>query len=112
MGAGRASRSTCTGSSSSRARRYGCCWGRPTATPRRSRNPDRFDIDWADPRHLAFGKGLHFCVGAALGRLEGQVVVPAVLRRFPHLALADPEPTWRPTFVTRQLATLPLTTHR
>jgi len=74
-------------------------------------DPDRFAIDRADSRHLAFGKGLHFCVGAALGRLEGQVVVPAVLRRFPHLALADPEPTWRPTFVTRQLATLPLTTH-
>jgi cytochrome P450 len=49
-------------------------------------------------------------VGAALGRLEGQIVIPAVLRRFPDLALVDGEPTWRPSFVTRQLATLPVTT--
>ena len=73
-------------------------------------DPDRFDIFRTDNRHLAFGKGLHFCVGAALGRLEGQVVIPAVLRRYPDLALVDPQPRWRPTFVTRQLATLPVTT--
>jgi cytochrome P450 len=74
--------------------------------------PDRFDIHRGDNRHLAFGKGLHFCVGAALGRLEGQIVLPAVLRRFPDLSLVDREPTWRPTFVTRQLATLPVQTGR
>jgi cytochrome P450 len=74
--------------------------------------PDRFNIHREDNRHVAFGKGLHFCVGAALGRLEGQVVLPAVLRRFPDLSLVDREPTWRPTFVTRQLATLPVTTGR
>jgi cytochrome P450 len=72
-------------------------------------DPDRFDIHRTGNRHLAFGKGLHFCVGAALGRLEGQVVIPAVLRRFPDLMLVDRQPSWRPTFVTRQLATLPVT---
>lgn len=73
-------------------------------------NPDRFDLHRDHSRHVAFGKGMHFCVGAALGRLEGQVVIPAVLRRFPQLALVDQQPSWRPSFVTRQLTTLPVTT--
>jgi cytochrome P450 len=73
-------------------------------------DPDVFDLHRNNSRHVAFGKGLHFCVGAALGRLEGQVVIPGVLRRFPALALVDAVPNWRPGFVTRQLATLPVTT--
>ncbi|MGZ6888378.1 MAG: cytochrome P450 [Acidimicrobiia bacterium] len=71
-------------------------------------DPDTFDLHRNTSRHVAFGKGLHFCVGAALGRLEGQVLIPAVLRRFPDLRLLDDEPNWRPGFVTRQLATLPV----
>ena len=47
-----------------------------------------------------------------LARVEGQVVLPAVLRRFTDLSLVDAEPSWRPTFVTRQLATLPVKTGR
>ncbi len=74
-------------------------------------DPDRFDLHRNNSRHVAFGKGLHFCVGAALGRLEGQVVIPAVMRRFPGLALVDPTPTWRSSFVTRQLMELPVTIH-
>ncbi|WP_436792886.1 cytochrome P450 [Actinospongicola halichondriae] len=73
-------------------------------------DPDTFDIHRSDLGHLAFGKGVHFCIGAALGRLEGQIVIPTVLRRFPELALEQPQPTWRETFVTRQLATLPVRT--
>lgn len=73
-------------------------------------DPDHFDLHRNNSRHVAFGKGLHFCVGAALGRLEAQVVIPAVLRRFPHLRSADPTPQWRPSFVTRQLSALPVTT--
>jgi cytochrome P450 len=69
---------------------------------------DTFDIHRTDLNHLAFGKGVHFCIGAALGRLEGQVVIPAVLQRFPGLSLVQAKPVWRETFVTRQLATLPV----
>ncbi len=75
-------------------------------------DPDRFDIHRGSIRHLAFGRGLHVCLGAALGRLEAQVVLPAVLQRFPDLALVDDRPTWRPSFVVRQLATLPVATGR
>ena len=75
-------------------------------------DPDRFDIHRTEKGHLAFGKGVHFCVGAALGRLEGQIAIPAVLRRFPDLALAEPDPKWRSSFVTRQLDRLPVASNR
>jgi cytochrome P450 len=86
--------------------------GAANRDPEAFTDPDRFDIHHTENRHVAFGKGLHFCIGAALARVEGQVVLPALLRRFPDLELVDSEPRWRPTFVTRQLATLPVTTGR
>ena len=84
--------------------------GSANRDPAQYEEPDRFDIRRSPIRHLAFGRGLHVCLGSALGRLEAQVVVPAVLRRFPDLALVDDRPTWRPSFVVRQLATLPVST--
>ncbi len=86
--------------------------GSANRDPAHYEDPDRFDIHRESIRHLAFGRGLHVCLGSALGRLEAQVVVPAVLRRFSDLALADDGPTWRPSFVVRQLATLPVATGR
>ena len=86
--------------------------GSANRDPRQYDAPDRFDIHRTSIRHLAFGRGLHVCLGSALGRLEAQVVVPAVLRRFPDLTLVDDAPTWRPSFVVRQLATLPVSTGR
>jgi len=70
--------------------------------------PDRLDVHRAPKPHLAFGKGVHFCLGAALGRLEGQVVIPRILARCPDLELVRDDLAWRPTFVTRQLAELPV----
>jgi cytochrome P450 len=86
--------------------------GSANRDPDQYQDPDRFDIHRSPVRHLAFGRGLHVCLGAALGRLEAQVVLSAVLRRFPGLALVDDGPTWRPSFVVRQLATLPVATGR
>jgi oxidation protein CepE len=51
---------------------------------------DRFDITRENPKHLAFGYGIHHCVGAPLARLQLRVALPAVLRRFPSLRLAVP----------------------
>jgi len=51
--------------------------------------PDRFDLHRPDAeRHLAFGKGLHFCLGANFGRLEAQIAVAELARRYPRLRLA------------------------
>lgn len=71
-------------------------------------DPDTLRLDREAQPHLAFGKGVHFCLGAALGRLEGQVIIPKILRRFPKLRLVRDDLEWRPSMVTRQLATLPV----
>jgi cytochrome P450 len=70
--------------------------------------PDRLDLGRENAnRHLAFGGGHHFCLGAALARLEGEVAIPAVVRRFPTMELAG-EPGRRDTFTLRGLTHLPV----
>jgi cytochrome P450 len=58
-----------------------------------------------DPRvfeeHVAFGYGIHFCLGAPLARLEVEVALPALLRRYPDLALIDETVAWKTNFVLR-----------
>ena len=69
---------------------------------------DRLDLGRADAgNHLAFGGGHHYCLGAALARLEGQVAIGALVRRFPTLALAG-EPVWNGRLNLRGLDRLPL----
>jgi cytochrome P450 family 107 subfamily K polypeptide 1 len=59
--------------------------------PERFPSPDRFDIERPDAsRHVAFGKGVHLCLGAPLARVEGQIAVETVFRRLPELRLAEP----------------------
>ena len=69
--------------------------------------PDRFVVDRAPNPHLAFGAGIHFCLGAPLARLELQTSLPALVQRFPGLEAAAP-PTRRPTFVLRGYQSVPL----
>lgn len=75
-------------------------------------DPGRFDVA-RQPSHLAFGKGIHFCVGAALSRIEAPIAFEAILARFPDLELTG-EPVWKPNITFRGLERLPLRrrTHR
>jgi cytochrome P450 len=78
--------------------------------PERFPEPDALDITRADNKHLAFGKGIHFCLGAPLARMEGQIAISTLLRRMPNLRLkASPGSlTWRPGLVLRGLKRLPV----
>jgi cytochrome P450 len=60
--------------------------------------------------HLAFGHGIHYCLGAPLARLEGEIAFGSLLSRFPGLALAAPEAAlrWRPSSLIHGLETLPV----
>lgn len=73
--------------------------------------PDRLDLERGAQRHLAFGHGAHYCLGAPLARLEGEIAIGTLLRRLPGLRLAVPESelVWRTVPTFRGLAALPVT---
>ncbi|MEU6040971.1 cytochrome P450 [Actinomadura sp. NPDC047616] len=75
--------------------------------PRRYPDPHRCDPDRPDNRPLSFGGGIHLCVGAALARMEAQVALPALLRRFPGLAPAGPA-VYRDRWLVRGHSRLPV----
>jgi pimeloyl-[acyl-carrier protein] synthase len=68
--------------------------------------PDRFDVGRDPNHHLAFSKGIHHCLGAALARMEGQLAIGRLVERFGTLELRTAEPTYRDHFVLRGLTEL------
>jgi len=85
-----------------------CLLGAANHDPAVYPDPDRLDVTRADIRPLSFGGGIHYCLGAQLGRIEGEIAIATLLRRLPNLRLDDPgHPDWRQTFVLRGLNKLP-----
>jgi cytochrome P450 len=83
--------------------------GAANRDPARFHDPDRLDVSRQDNRHVAFGWGPHFCFGAALARIEGQVTFETMLRRLPGLSLTETPLHWRTNLGLRGLTALPLT---
>ena len=86
------------------------CSHPPTATSGSSISADTLDLTREPNRHLAFGQGVHFCLGAPLARLEGQIAINTLLRRIPDLRLAVPRQALRrrPGLVLHGLKSLPV----
>ena len=78
--------------------------------PEMFQNPEVFDISREKSRHLAFGKGIHFCLGAPLARLEGEIAILSLLNRYPDIKLRvdESELEWRPGMIVRGVKELPL----
>ena len=72
-------------------------------------DPDKFDITRQPNPHVAFGNGVHHCLGATLARVEGQEVFKALAERFPNLQLASEELDYQPSVTFRSLKSLPVT---
>jgi cytochrome P450 len=77
--------------------------------PRQFPDADRLDIRRAPNRNLAFAYGIHFCLGAPLARLEGQLTFETLLQRFPRLRLQSATPRWKPMIFLRGLESLLVT---
>jgi cytochrome P450 len=84
--------------------------GAANRDPARFASPDTLDITRVLNKHLGFGHGIHYCLGAPLARMEGEIALGAVLRRMPNLRLGVAPETlkWRPNFILRGLVKLPV----
>ncbi len=83
-----------------------CMLGAANRDPKQFKDPDQLNLKRLNNQHLAFGAGIHACIGAQLARLEGQVAIQNLVRRFPKMKLVGPRPEWASTFGLRGLNSL------
>ncbi|MEM7131655.1 MAG: cytochrome P450 [Chloroflexota bacterium] len=82
--------------------------GSANRDPARFPDADFLDITRQSVQHMSFGAGIHYCLGAPLARLEGQIAINTVLRRMPNIFLAIDSPPYRDNYVFRGLESLPV----
>ncbi len=82
--------------------------GAANRDPEKFADPERLDINRPAVRSLGFGYGIHFCIGAALARLESQVAFETIIRRLPNLRMLEDSATFRPNYSLRGLTALPV----
>ncbi|KYC37611.1 cytochrome [Scytonema hofmannii PCC 7110] len=83
--------------------------GSANRDPEQFPDPDRLDLTRPDNRHLAFGDGIHYCLGSGLARIQGQIAINSLIQRLPALQLQTDTPEWRENIFLRGLQALPVT---
>ncbi|MGA9686940.1 MAG: cytochrome P450 [Candidatus Sulfotelmatobacter sp.] len=83
-----------------------CMLGAANRDPKQFKEPNQLNLNRLNNQHLAFSAGLHFCIGAQLARLEGQIAILNLVQRFPKMKLTGPRPEWASTFGFRGLKSL------
>jgi len=83
-----------------------CMLGAANRDPKQFKEPNQLDLKRLNNQHLAFSAGLHFCIGAQLARLEGQIALLNLAQRFPQMKLTGTRPEWASTFGFRGLKSL------
>ncbi|MEH2162867.1 MAG: cytochrome P450 [Nostoc sp.] len=85
------------------------CLGAANRDPAQFPDPDRLNINRSENNHLAFGDGIHYCLGATLARAQAQIAINTLLQQFPNLQLASDNLEWRKNLALRGLTSLPVT---
>jgi len=84
------------------------CLGAANRDPDHFAEPDRFDLRRKDAKHLSFGTGIHFCLGAALAKMETEIALRALVTRFPNMRLAGGKLKWLKGMTFRGVTALPV----
>jgi cytochrome P450 len=92
-----------------RGQQVGIMLGAANHDPSRFANAGILDITRDPNPHIAFGSGIHFCLGAPLARMEAQIAFATLARRLPNMRLVTDSPPYRDTYVLRGLRELPVT---